>query len=52
MKKIISLLLLLALFGGLLAESGCARRSSLQKKTKMYKRKSAGGNVPCPCDSH
>ncbi|GAA4362621.1 hypothetical protein GCM10023185_30720 [Hymenobacter saemangeumensis] len=52
MKKIISALLLLSLLFSLLAVEGCAQRSSLQKKTKMYKRRSAGGNVPCPCDSH
>jgi len=51
-KKIISALLLLSLLLGLVAVEGCARRTSLQKKTKMYKRRSANGNVPCPCDSH
>lgn len=48
----VSVVLLLAVIFGAVASSGCARRSSLQKKTKMYKRRAAHGNVPCPCDSH
>ncbi|MBD2721563.1 hypothetical protein MUN81_18970 [Hymenobacter sp. 5317J-9] len=51
MKKSWSWLVLvmtvLVLGGSLL--SGCARRTSQQKKTSWYKHHSRGKSVPCPC---
>jgi hypothetical protein len=48
-KKIISVLLLVALLFGGLISGGCARRSALDKKTRWYKRHhKEGGRIPCP----
>ena len=33
----------------LLAEGGCARRTTQQKKTSWYKHHSGGRSEPCPC---
>ncbi|WP_257870548.1 hypothetical protein [Hymenobacter sp. J193] len=41
--------MLLSVGGG---ATGCARHSSLQKKTASYKRKAKSGKIPCPCESH
>ena len=50
MRKFPSFLLLLSLLvlgtGWL---SGCARRTSQQKKTSWYKHHSGGKSEPCPC---
>ena len=46
-KKNLALLLLVLPL--LLAETGCARRTTQQKKTSWYKHHSGGKSVPCPC---
>ena len=47
MKK--NLLLLLLALPLLLAETGCARRTAQEKKTRWYKHHTKpGGRIPCP----
>lgn len=47
MKK--SLILVLLALPLLLADSGCARRTAQERKTKWYKHHTKpGGRIPCP----
>ncbi|WP_175470865.1 hypothetical protein [Hymenobacter psychrophilus] len=52
MRKIVTLLLAVCIGGSGLLTTGCATRSTLQKKTASYKRKAKSGKIPCPCESH